>query len=71
MVVYCSVGWRSSALAQRLLKHGVTNVANLEGSAFAWANEGRPLEAAGKPATKVHPYNSTFGKLLRPERRAE
>lgn len=71
VVVYCSVGWRSSALAQRLLEAGRTNVSNLEGSIFAWANENRPLESAGKPTDKVHPYNRTFGRLLIPERRGE
>ena len=71
VVVYCSVGWRSSAMADRLLAAGRTNVSNLEGSIFAWANENRPLEANGKPAQKVHPYNKTFGALLIPERRAK
>jgi rhodanese-related sulfurtransferase len=70
VVVYCSVGWRSSALAQRLGKAGFTRVSNLEGSVFAWANEDRPLEADGRPVTRVHPYNRTFGRLLRPEKRA-
>ncbi len=70
VVVYCSVGWRSSALAQRLRAAGRTNVVNLEGSIFAWANEDRPLEADGRPVELVHPYNRTFGKLLKPERRA-
>lgn len=71
VVVYCSVGWRSSELAERLRKAGVTNVINLEGSIFAWANEGRPLETDGKSSAVVHPYNSTFSKLLKPERRGK
>lgn len=70
VVVYCSVGYRSSELATRLLEAGFTNVSNLEGSIFQWANEDRPLEKDGKPATTVHGYNDTFGKLLKPERRA-
>ena len=70
VVVYCSVGYRSSELAGRLLRSGLTNVMNLEGSIFQWANEDRPLEGGGKPAGKVHPYNETFGKLLKPELRA-
>ncbi len=57
------------AEVERLLT-GRTNVVNLEGSIFAWANEDRPLEAGGRPAELVHPYNRTFGKLLKPERRA-
>ncbi len=69
-VVYCSVGYRSSELATRLLDAGFTNVCNLEGSLFQWANEDRPMERDGKPASTVHGYNATFGKLLKPERRA-
>ena len=70
VVVYCSVGYRSADCATRLLKAGFTNVTNLEGSIFQWANEGRPIEAGGRPATQVHPYSSSFGKLLKPELRA-
>lgn len=73
VVVYCSVGYRSSALAQRLAKGGLTNVFNLEGSIFQWANEGRPLvkNDADKPAKKVHPYNKRYGVLLKPALRSE
>ena len=70
-VVYCSVGYRSSELAMRLLDAGFTNVCNLEGSLFQWANEDRPMEKDGKPASTVHGYNETFGRLLKPERRAD
>lgn len=70
VVVYCSVGYRSSELAQRLLKAGVTNVFNLEGSIFQWANEGRPLAGTNGPAAKVHPYNERWGALLKPDVRA-
>jgi rhodanese-related sulfurtransferase len=71
VVAYCSVGYRSSKLAQRLIDAGVKNVSNLEGSIFAWANEGRPLEKDGKPAKTVHPYNAVFGRLLKPEYRSK
>jgi len=70
VLVYCAVGYRSSELATRLIKAGFTNVANIEGSIFAWANAGLPMETNGRPATVVHPYNETFGKLLKPEFRA-
>jgi rhodanese-related sulfurtransferase len=70
VVVYCSVGYRSSKLAQRLQAAGLVQVMNLEGSIFAWANEGRPLEKDGRPAFKVHPYNKTYGRMLKPELRA-
>ena len=71
VVTYCSVGYRSSVVAERLKKAGVASVQNLEGSIFEWANEGRPLEANGKPADKVHPYNRKYGKMLDAKRRAE
>jgi rhodanese-related sulfurtransferase len=71
VVAYCSVGYRSSALAQRLIAAGRKDVYDLEGSIFQWANEGRPLEKNGKPARVVHPYNATWGKLLNPAYRAD
>ena len=71
IVTYCSVGYRSSAVAQRLREAGYTRVQNLEGSIFQWANEGRPLVRDGKPATLVHPYDSKWGRLLDKQRRAD
>ncbi len=69
LVVYCSVGYRSSDLAIRLRAAGQTNVLNLEGSIFAWANEDRPLvTGSNQPVRWVHPYNQTFGQLLRRDR---
>ncbi len=68
IVAYCSVGYRSSALADRLQDAGF-NVVNLEGSIFQWANEGRPLEDANGPATKVHAFDKTWSRLLKEELR--
>jgi rhodanese-related sulfurtransferase len=67
IVVYCSVGVRSAAIAKQLKANGFTNVKNLRGSAFMWANEGRPLE--GRAAPKVHPFNTRWGNLLEPSLR--
>lgn len=65
IIVYCSVGYRSSRLAVELQEAGYENVFNLEGSIFRWANEGMPLECDGKPVTGVHPFNPEWGKLLK------
>ena len=70
IVVYCSVGYRSSRLAKRLQEAGFSDVANLEGSIFEWANQGRPLERENTPADKVHPFNRIWGRLLDESRRA-
>ena len=66
IVVYCSVGYRSSALAEKLQQAGFTHVVNLEGSIFAWANEGRPVYRGTNAVHEVHPYNSKWGQLLDP-----
>lgn len=64
IVVYCSVGYRSAALARRLQQAGFTNVRNLEGSIFAWANAGHPVYRAGRRVRVVHPYDRLWGLLL-------
>ena len=72
VVVYCSVGYRSSRLASRLVNAGFTNVVNLEGSIFEWANKGYRLEVSNdKPAEKVHPYSPAFARMLKPKYRAD
>lgn len=64
IVVYCSVGYRSAGVTQALRTQGFTNVVNLEGSLFQWANEGRPVYRGGRPVAAVHPYDSRWGRLL-------
>ena len=64
IVVYCSVGYRSSILARKLQTLGFKEVHNLEGSIFKWANEGRPLVQDRTTTHKVHPYNASWGSLL-------
>lgn len=54
IVTYCSVGYRSTAIARRLQSQGYQNVFNLSGSIFQWVNENRPVYHAGKPITKIH-----------------
>ena len=64
VVVYCSVGVRSSKAAAQLMRSGRTNIFNLQGSIFKWANEGRPLTANGSAVHVVHPYSERWGVLL-------
>jgi rhodanese-related sulfurtransferase len=68
IVVYCSVGVRSSDLAAALNRAGHRHVYDLEGGLFAWANAGRPVVGEGAP--RVHPYDSTWSLFVRPELRA-
>jgi rhodanese-related sulfurtransferase len=70
IVTYCAVGYRSGELAERLRAAGFTNVRNLEGSIFAWANEHRPLVHEDERVSRVHPYNGFWGRLLNDDARA-
>jgi rhodanese-related sulfurtransferase len=64
IVTYCSVGYRSARFAQRLQRAGYSNVYNLDGSIFRWANEGRPVYQGELRVQEVHPYSATWGRLL-------
>ncbi|NBB86451.1 MAG: rhodanese-like domain-containing protein [Bacteroidetes bacterium] len=64
IVAYCSVGYRSAAIAERLQEAGFTNVYNLHGSIFEWANNGYPVVRDGKVVDEVHPYDRLWGQLL-------
>lgn len=68
VVFYCSVGVRSSSLAESvkgdLLASGIKEVANLEGGIFAWHNQSRPLVDGQGRTEFVHPYDAYWGRLL-------
>ncbi len=70
IVTYCAVGYRSGEMADRLRAAGFTNVHNLEGSIFQWANEHRPLVREHERVSTVHPFNTFWGRLLNDDVRA-
>jgi rhodanese-related sulfurtransferase len=70
IVVYSSVGYRSARVAYWLGRQGYTRVANLDGSIFRWANDGRPVIRDGRPVMQVHPYDERWGLMLEPDYRA-
>jgi rhodanese-related sulfurtransferase len=70
IVTYCAVGYRSGEMADRLRAAGFSNVRNLEGSIFQWANEHRPLVREDERVSTVHPYSAFWGRLLKDEVRA-
>ncbi|XP_061178546.1 uncharacterized protein LOC133187200 [Saccostrea echinata] len=77
VVCYCSVGYRSALVAQKLQDYVNKSMGNdhlsfynMEGSLFKWANENRHMVDQKGDATKfAHPYNAVFGKLLNSELR--
>ena len=65
IVIYCSVGYRSEKMAELFLETGFSNVKNLYGGLFLWNNEGRNMvDSQNKPTSKIHPYNSSWGKWI-------
>lgn len=70
IVTYCAVGYRSGEMADRLRAAGFSNVRNLEGSIFQWANEHRPLVRGDERVSTVHPYSTFWGRLLNDDVRA-
>eukprot|EP00287_Rhodomonas_sp_CCMP768_P007023 CAMPEP_0196725066 /NCGR_PEP_ID=MMETSP1091-20130531/6727_1 /TAXON_ID=302021 /ORGANISM="Rhodomonas sp., Strain CCMP768" /LENGTH=239 /DNA_ID=CAMNT_0042067285 /DNA_START=20 /DNA_END=740 /DNA_ORIENTATION=- len=71
---YCSVGYRSGRLVAKLsTEQECSNVFNVEGSLFRWANEGRAVwcgESQLEKAT-VHPYSHFWSALLDEDKRSE
>lgn len=65
IVLYCSIGYRSEKVGEKFKKAGFTNVFNLYGSIFEWANRGLPLvDSNGRPTAKIHTYNSEWSKWV-------
>ena len=63
--IYCSVGYRSEKVGEKLKREGYKNVFNLKGGIFDWVNSGYPLYNKEKKETsKIHPYNDSWGRWL-------
>jgi rhodanese-related sulfurtransferase len=65
VVVYCSVGYRSERVGERLKALGFQDVRNLYGGIFQWVNEGRPVYNAAGPTRQIHPYSALWSGWLR------
>jgi rhodanese-related sulfurtransferase len=65
IVVYCSVGYRSERIAERLKAKGFTNVSNLYGGIFEWVNIGLPVYQGAQRTAHVHAFSRTWGVWLK------
>ena len=74
IIVYCSVGRRSSIFAEReqtaLMKMGAASVSNLEHGIFGWHNERRELMDANGETDAVHPYNGIWKRYVKRDEKA-
>lgn len=65
IIVYCSVGYRSEKITEKLTKDGYTNVTNVVGGIFEWKNLGYSVvDNSGKETEKIHAYSKTWGIWL-------
>lgn len=65
IVLYCSIGYRSEKMGEKLNRKGFKNVYNLFGSIFAWVNENHPVfDENEKLTNKVHTYNRKWSKWV-------
>ena len=65
IVVYCSIGYRSEKIGEKLQKLGFTKVYNLYGSIFEWINEdNQVVDSQGVVTKKVHKFNKNWGKWV-------
>ena len=65
IVVYCSIGYRSEKIGEKLKKLGYSNSYNLFGSIFEWVNAGQPLEdKEGRKTNKIHTYNQKWSRWV-------
>ena len=65
IIVYCSVGYRSEKITEKLLEAGFTNVQNLYGGIFEWKNKKLDVYNDSGLTNNVHPYNKTWGLWLK------
>lgn len=65
IIVYCSVGYRSERIGEKLIEMGYTNVKNLYGGIFDWKNKGYSIiNNQNQPTDSVHTYNESWSEWL-------
>ena len=66
VVVYCSVGYRSERVGEKLKAQGFEEVYNLYGGIFQWKNHGYTVvNNENQPTDSVHAYNKLWGQWLK------
>lgn len=69
IVVYCSIGYRSEKIGEKLQERGYNNVSNLYGGIFEWSNRDYELvDTNGHKTTKLHTYSRRWSKWVDPDK---
>ncbi len=64
VIVYCSVGYRSEKIGEKMQKLGYKNVLNLYGGIFDWKNNGQQVTNNTGITDSVHTYNKSWSHWL-------
>ena len=65
IIVYCSVGYRSERIGEKLLDMGYTKVYNLHGGIFDWKNQSQiVVNDLNLPTDSVHTYSKAWSIWL-------
>ena len=65
IVLYCSIGYRSEKVGEKLQKMGYTDVYNLFGSIFEWVNQGNEVvDKDENPTDLIHTYNEKWSQWV-------
>lgn len=66
ILLYCSVGYRSEKIAEKMKEAGWENVSNLYGGIFEWKNQDKPVvDSTGLETSRVHAFDKTWGRFLK------
>ena len=64
IVVYCSVGYRSERITEKLRKAGYSNVRNLYGGIFEWVNTDHAVVDESGVTRRIHGYDREWGRWV-------
>lgn len=64
IIVYCSVGYRSEKVSEKLIKMGYKDVSNLYGGLFEWANQEKTMVNDSSFTNRIHAYDEEWGKWV-------
>ncbi len=72
IIVYCSVGYRSEKICEKLIEAGYEDASNLYGGIFEWGNQDKPVvNESGEQKEEIHPFDKIWGMWLKKELRAK
>lgn len=63
-ILYCSVGYRSEKITEKLISAGYSKCYNLYGGIFEWVNTGHPVYKNSTRTNNVHAYDKAWGIWL-------